>query len=201
MVIKFKSSNSMKYLLTRWYERVVETQNQYLSNLNFIIKKSEEQILSNLLELEKFLGKAVNKEVLQIKEKITNSSYFLEPYLLELIEYIHNFMTLLEEIDGFNLDISTRTNLMNILKIELETHEKLNLTLKNLIKSINAVFSSERKSDKNNEVAFDNYFKEFSRIVRTVSRDFDNLTEFFSTSKEKLKLEVNIAMEQSEEQI
>ncbi|NHJ05855.1 MAG: hypothetical protein EAX90_13595 [Candidatus Heimdallarchaeota archaeon] len=193
MAIKYQRSNSMKYLLTKWFDKVTETHLQFLNYLKEIIEVNSKDILLKVLDLEKLMGKVITNEAVEIKLQLLKTTSSIEPYLIELIEYVHNFMTLLKETDGFELQLTSKVDLLNLLKTELETYESLILALKNLVKSINAVFQLEHKHMKKNEAEFEIFLKEYSRIVRSLSRDYKNLQDFFTINLSKLEAEVELA--------
>jgi hypothetical protein len=186
-------SDSIHYTLTKWFERVSDKHLQYTELLTEHIETSNRKILDLAIELQKIQGKTITKEALAKKEELIKNVTDIEPANIELIEFVHSYKTLLEEIDGFNLDLASQKNLIKMIKSEIEYHDNLMLSLRNLIKSINAVFKAHARPKKKNEAEFELYLKDYSKLLLNFEKDFVD----FKAEFQGLLLLLNSEVEQA----
>ena len=193
MSMNTHKSDSIHYILTKWFERVSDKHVQYTELLTDHIETSNKKILDFAIELQKIQGKIITKEALAKKGKLIQNVSDIEPKNIELIEFVHSYKTLLEEIDGFNLDLTTQKNLLQLIKSEIDYHDNLMISLRNLIKSINAVFKSQGKPKKKHEAEFELYLKDYSRLLLNFEKEFSNFKAEFQGLLTELRSEVEQA--------
>ncbi len=193
MAMNIYSSTSIQYLLTKWFDKVTEKQIQYTELLTNHIETSNKKVLGIALELQKMQNKIVTPEALAKKAELINNVSQIEPDIILLIEFIYSYKNLMDEIEGFNLELTSRKNILKLIKSEIEYLNNLTISLRNLIKSINAVFKYGSKPKKKNEVEFEQFLKYYSKLLRNLGKEFSNFKLDFQNLINKLEIEVELA--------
>ncbi|MHA1219870.1 MAG: hypothetical protein ACTSO5_14495 [Candidatus Heimdallarchaeaceae archaeon] len=201
MTMNMYSSDSLQYLLTKWFEAVTTKHTQYTELLTDHIEISTKKVLDIALELEKMQNKVVTQEALAKKAELINNLSENEAANIEFIEFIYSYKTLINEIEGFNVDLSSRKKILKLIKSEIDFHDNLAISLRNLVKSINAVFRSDSKPKKKNIEEFESFLKDYSRLLRNLKRGFTSFTAEFQDVIDALKDEVEQAKKIDEEYI
>ncbi|MFW9924066.1 MAG: hypothetical protein ACFFDW_12340 [Candidatus Thorarchaeota archaeon] len=183
-------SDSIQYLLTKWFDQVRDTNADYLEYLKKMNNECKANILENAIELQKYLGKLITKEAITKKNILMENAIKIDPYLIEFTEFIYNYRSLIEEIDGYGLNLESKKKIIDLILSEIHNHEKLKLSFRNLIKAINGVFKQGSKPNKRNELEFEDYLKEFTRIIRGSEKESEIKILNFTTVIKELEIEV-----------
>ena len=193
------SSDSIHYLLTKWFDEVVAKHTQYTELLTNHIETSNKKVLGIVLELQKMQNKVVTQEALAKKAELINNVSEIEPDIILLVEFIYSYKNLMAEIEGFNIELTSRKSILKRIKLEIEYLDNLTISLRNLIKSINAVFKSGSKPKKKNEDEFEQFLKIYSKLLRNLRKEFDNFKLDFQNLINELEIEVELAKTIDEE--
>ncbi len=199
MTINMYSSDSIQYLLTKWFDEVSVKHTQYTEMLTNHIETSNKKILSIAKELQKMQNKVVTQEALAKKAELINNVSEIEPDNILLIEFIYSYKNLMTEIEGFNLELTSRKNILKLIKSEIRYLDNLMISLRNLVKSINAVFKSNSKPKKKNEEEFEQFLKAYSRLLRNLGKRFRDFKLEFQDLILELETEVEQAKKIDEE--
>lgn len=199
MAAQLGHSKSLKYLLTKWFDEVKNTNEEFLKLLQRIIRETTTSILEPALELQRDFSKTVTSEMLQKKEVIIGEAKSLEPYFIELLEFTHSYRALIEELDGFGLAFNAKRKAIDFLVLEIAKQENFMLSLKNLIKALNVVFRKGSKPTKRNEAEFEHYLREFNRKTKVIDRDFDSTSQLLSSIIVELSNEVDKTKEEEDQ--
>lgn len=199
MTMNMYSSDSIQYLLTKWFDEVTTKHAQYTELLTNHIETSNEKILDIAIELGKLQKKVITREALARKAELIRNVSEIEPDNIILIEFIYGYKTLMGEIEGFNLELVSRKNIQKLIKSEIDYHDNLMISLRNLVKSINAVFKSASKPKKKNEEEFELFLRDYSRLLRYQEKGFNNFKSEFHNLIIELGNEVEQAKKVDEE--
>ena len=191
MSMNAQRSDSTHYLLTKWFEKVSAKNLEYTELLSEHINTSNKMILELAYDLEKMMGKIITREAITKKEELLQNISEIEPVNIELIEFIHSFKALLEEINGFDFNFSSQKNLLKLINSEIDFHDNLMVSLRDLIKSINAVFRAQGRLNKRHEGEFNQYLKNYSRLLGNLEKGFNN----FESDSQVLLSELNSEIE------
>ena len=191
MATAMKRSDSIHYLLTKWVEEVLQTQNDYKKYVAEVIDLNL-GIVQITTDLQKMYGKEGYHSLLEKKKDLMKRITNIQPEFLELNEFLRNYRSQIEEIDGFDLKIKSTKKIIDLLKNDLALYEELFVSLSNLAKAINAVLKA-RKSSKRNIEEFNFYFREFTQLSRKADRVYNTNIEEMTEIYDTLKIEIDEA--------
>lgn len=198
----FRKSDSIEYALTQWFDDIVSKQTRYPKILDEVINKCQNDVLEKAVELQKYQGELRTKEILDQKGSLVKGAQELEPKLNELIEFLYNYKTLVEEIDGFEFNLETPSRLLELLKKDIDTLEKLEITLKDLVKAANINFRDNNgKPNKDLEEQYEEHVKKYKGLLEKINDDFKVINNEFGELITELENEVDTAKKLKKEKV
>ncbi|MBD3192532.1 MAG: hypothetical protein GF308_17970 [Candidatus Heimdallarchaeota archaeon] len=198
----FRKSDSIDYALTQWFDDIVAKQNRYPKILNEVVNKCQNDVLEKAVKLQKYQGELRTKEILKQKGSLVKNAKEIEPKLNELIEFLYNYKTLVEEIDGFEFNLKTPQRLLDLLKKDIETLEKLEISLKDLVKAANINFKDNNgKPNKDLEQQYEEHVKKYKGLLEKISNDYQIIDNEFSELLTELENEVDKAKKLKKEKV
>jgi len=201
MAIKFRKSESIEYIIKKWFSEILVINEQYMDYLSEVIKISYDQILDLAAELQRHIGKDRPRNVHENRSYLIRAISKLDLKLIELKEFAFQYKTLIEEINGLELTLKSPGQLINLITVDIATLEELHLVLKNLVKATNVAFKTTKKPKKKLDDNFDLYFKSFSRLIRGINREFNEILEQFNIVLLELETEVEHTKTLTEEKV
>jgi hypothetical protein len=197
----FRKSDSIEYALTKWYGEIVETHAEYKESVGELISFCQEQFLQAANNLQEFDNKKGTKEVMEQKEQLIRYGRELEPELIEFSEYLYNYKTLIEDIDGFELDLSTPNQFLELIKNDISTIKDLSIAVRDLVKAANAAFRKNKAPSKKVENDYEEHLKTMSSIVKKMDKESNTIASQFNGLVDELKGEVEIAKKLMKERV
>ncbi|MEA2070593.1 MAG: hypothetical protein U9O98_04810 [Asgard group archaeon] len=197
----FRKSDSIEYALTKWYDEIVAMQSQYTKPYERIVKNCSGDILQLGKNLQKNAGKKQSKSSIKTKEQLIEEIKCIIPEINEFIDFIYNYITLVEEIEGFELDLDTPEKLISLFKSNIDTFEELKITLRDLIKSANVAFKKDKKPKKELEETYENHLKRFNKKTKEINSEHNKIFSEFKSMVDELNNEVSHAKKIGEEKI
>ena len=201
MAIKFRKSDSIEYVITKWFAEILDTNKQYFDLLSEIIKISHDDILDLATELQKYLGKDRPRNIHENRSYLQRAIIKLDFKLVIIKEYAAQYQTLLEEMMGLELTLNSPSKLINLLKQDVATIDEIHFVLKNLVKASEVTFKTTKKPNKKLEESFDFYYKSYSRLIKKLNTEFSEILEQFNLVLLELENEVNHAKTLTEEKV
>ncbi|MHA1243676.1 MAG: hypothetical protein ACTSP7_03780 [Candidatus Heimdallarchaeota archaeon] len=201
MAIKFRKSDSMEYVITKWFREILEINKEYLDNLFKVIKISHDDILDLATELQKYLGKDRPRNIYETRSYLLRAITKMDLKLVVLKEYAFQYITLIEEINGLEVTLTSPSQLSTLLTQDVATLDELHYILKNLVKAANVAFKTTKKPRKKLEEGFDLYFKSYSRLIKQLRNEFEEILEKFNLVLLELEKEVDTAKTITEEKV
>ena len=89
----------------------------------------------------------------------------------------------------------------NLLTQDVDTLDELHFILKNLVKAANVAFKTTKKPKKKLEEGFDIYFKSYSRLIKQLHNEYEEILEKFNLVLLELEKEVDTAKTITEEKV
>lgn len=118
-----KEINDLKILLSKkeYHEPVIVQNNSEL----FILKEEVNSLKKVIVEKE--------SEIFFLKQKKTDDSTISIAFINEIDNWRRKVVLLEEKINSLNIEISNKTNIINNMKIEIESHNINSSTIKNVV--------------------------------------------------------------------
>jgi ABC-type transporter Mla subunit MlaD len=189
----FRKSDSIEYALEKWFDEMSQRQSEYLEILCETISRSKTEILEVAKKLSKIRGKKNPEDIQQTKQTLIENARNLEPQITELNNYAHNYKTLIEEIDGFEFNITTAPRLLEMIKEDIDTIDKYTISMKDLVKAANVAFKQNQKQNKKLEEDYIQHLKNFSALLKEMDNDIEEINAEFDAVFKELKSEVEHA--------
>ncbi|NHJ31746.1 MAG: hypothetical protein FK732_02680, partial [Asgard group archaeon] len=137
MAQNLKESQSLGYILKQWFNKTLEFQTLFLKYYQSFQIESQDGILSNSSELQKFLGKAKTKQSDILKKQLLESLINIELDTIELREYLIRYKTHLEKLQSYKLVFQSQNRIKEHVLNNIETINSLSIMQNNLAKSVN----------------------------------------------------------------
>jgi hypothetical protein len=201
MAIKFRKSDSMEYIITKWFNQILETNKEYLDDFSDIIKISHDDILDLASELHKNLGKGRPKNIHETRSYLLRAIAKMDLKIVVLKETAIQYKILLEEINDLEIELTSLNQLVKLIVNDLESLAELQYILKNLVKATNLAFKTTKKPSKISEENFDDYYKTYSRLIKSLKNESEEIIEQFNNILLELEKEVENAKTIKEEKV
>jgi hypothetical protein len=169
MVLNFKHSDSLGYIITKWFDELKILHEDFLLSYNDIIDFCQNKINPLVFESQKSFGKE-SKGVINVKYNeiilllSNNSTNFLELNEL-LFEYKKHLLT----TKNYELNYKSIEKLENFIINEINAIQTLNIMIRDIIKAGALVF--KKKSSKKKEENFINHLKKYNRYLNNLIKE------------------------------
>ncbi|NHJ84940.1 MAG: hypothetical protein FK734_05730 [Asgard group archaeon] len=193
MTTSSKQSSSFDYVFTKWYQDVVNYYKEYFEDFQEILKINKTDILPIIIELQKSLGKEKDINIIEQKEILKKQLEKMDFKLIEFREFIKGMIFHISRIDDYEIKLSAKQILLNLLNHYSDIFHSLEIAYKNIIKSANIIFIRKKKPDKKSEDNFTSFYKEYNQLQRMLNRDYELVFTNSQNALNTLKDEVERA--------
>ena len=192
-----KESQSLGYILKQLFKKTFDFQTLFLKYFNSFLIKSQDGILSDASELQKFLGKAKTRESNELKKQLLAAISSIELEVIELKEFLIQYKLHIEKLLDYKINHQSLYRIKEHIVNNLETINSINVIHKNLAKSAIVVFVVGKRSNKKTEDYFDKFTKEYANLSRRLTRENNIFSEEFQQIVSVLEQEIEITIEKA----
>jgi hypothetical protein len=190
-----KESQSLGYILKQLHKKTFDFQTLFLKYFNSFLTKSQDGILNDASELQKFLGKAKTRESNELKKQLLAAISSIELEVIELMEFLIQYKMHIEKLLDYKINHQSLYRIMEHIENNIETINSINIIHKNLAKSATVVFIVGKRSNKKTEGYFDKFIKEYTNLTRRLTRENNIFSEEFQQIVSELEQEIEITIE------
>ncbi|MBN1329377.1 MAG: hypothetical protein JXA54_07880 [Candidatus Heimdallarchaeota archaeon] len=201
MAQSFKRSDSIGYKLTKWHNSIQSKKDEYLFYLEAFYTSLDQEIVPKIIELQKFQGKIITHQALNLKDGMIKSLTYYEIQIIELIEFIKTFKIFIQEQDGLEFNFQTTKALIDLFASDLEILDSLKILMNDIGKGISVVYKLSKKAPKKYEDQIDNNYRSYIKIVKRLSKDYLTFANGFKSLINQLanEIEIKVKLEQEKE--
>ncbi|NHK32359.1 MAG: hypothetical protein FK730_13480 [Asgard group archaeon] len=169
MVVNFKHSDSLGYIITNWFNELKILHENFLVSYNELIDICQNKFNPLVIESQKNFGKE-SRGVLNVKYNeilllLSNNSI----NFLELNELLLDYKQHLLAMKNYALDYQSIKKLDLFFNNEINTVQTLKIMIRNIIKAGALVF--KKKSSRKNEDNYINQLKNYNRYMNNLLKE------------------------------
>ena len=170
MVLSFKRSDSLGYIITKWFNELKKLHEDFLDYYNELIDICGKKIHSHIVEILKNFGKE-SKGVLNVRYNeiillMSNNSI----NFFELNELLMNYKQHLTITEKHELDYDSVKKFESFLLNEIEAIQNMKIIIRDIIKAGALVFK-RKKSSRKNEDEFISHLKKYNRFISSLIKE------------------------------
>ncbi len=192
-----KESESLGYILKLLFKKTFDFQTLFLKYYNSFRIKGQAGILSDAIELQKFLGKAKTRESNELKKQLIAAISSIELEVIELIEFLLQYKLHIEKLLDYEINHQSLYRIKEHIVNNIETVNSINTIHKNLVKSAKAVFIVGKRSNKKTEEYFEKFIKEYTNLSKRLTRENNIFSEEFQQIVSELEQEIELVIERA----